>query len=109
MLLPMPVFTDITCPHAIAFASNINTDLLFTYYLHLLLTCGAGEGGEAPFRLVGRVMKAHTRIIWACSWAPNGLCFATGARDSSIRIWALGAQGQGVHASPSAAPLVDKP
>ncbi|BDA40643.1 Elongator complex protein 2 [Coccomyxa sp. Obi] len=64
--------------------------------------CPKWEGGEAPFRLVGRVMKAHARIIWACSWAPNGLCFATGARDSSVRIWTLGAPGQELPSTPVA-------
>jgi WD40 repeat protein len=58
---------------------------------------GCAEEGGAPFRFLGRVMKAHARIIWACSWTPDGLRFATGARDSSVKVWALPAPGQGVH------------
>ena len=40
-------------------------------------------------------MKAHTRVIWACSWAPDDRTFATGARDSTVKVWQLGQPGQG--------------
>ena len=44
-------------------------------------------------------MKAHARVIWACSWAPGDRSFATGARDSLIKIWTLGPglDGMGSH------------
>ena len=35
-------------------------------------------------------MKAHARVIWACSWAPDDRSFATGARDSLVKVWTLG-------------------
>ena len=50
---------------------------------------GWAGGGGAPFKLVARVMKAHTRVIWTCSWAPDGRMFATGARDGTVKLWAL--------------------
>ena len=54
-----------------------------------------GSAGGQPFKLVGRVMKAHARVIWACSWAPGDRMFATGARDSTVKVWQLGQPGQG--------------
>ena len=42
-------------------------------------------------------MKAHARVIWACSWAPGDRMFATGARDSTVKVWQLGQPGQGRH------------
>lgn len=51
--------------------------------------------GEQPFKLLGRVMKAHTRVIWACSWAPGDGSFATGARDSVVKVWARGSSAEG--------------
>ena len=56
-----------------------------------------GSAGGQPFKLVGRVMKAHARVIWACSWAPGDRMFATGARDSTVKVWQLGQPGQGRH------------
>ena len=56
-----------------------------------------GSAGGQPFQLVGRVMKAHARVIWACSWAPDDRKFATGARDSTVKVWQLGQPGQGRH------------
>ena len=54
------------------------------------------NAGEQPFTLLGRVMKAHARVIWACSWAPNDRSFATGARDSLVKVWTLGSGPEGV-------------
>lgn len=45
---------------------------------------------EGTFDLVDINPKAHTRIIWDCSWAPqeNGMChFVTCSRDKSIKLW----------------------
>lgn len=45
---------------------------------------------EGTFTLVEHNPKAHTRIIWDCSWAPthNGKnWFVTGSRDKSIKLW----------------------
>lgn len=41
-------------------------------------------------------MKAHARVIWACSWAPGNRSFATGARDSLVKVWALGSGPDGM-------------
>ena len=60
-----------------------------------LCSCVSWPAGEQPFKLLGRVMKAHTRVIWACSWAPGDASFATGARDSVVKLWALGSSAEG--------------
>ena len=28
--------------------------------------------------------KAHARIVWDCSWAADGACFATASRDKTV-------------------------
>ncbi|EIM88259.1 WD40 repeat-like protein [Stereum hirsutum FP-91666 SS1] len=33
--------------------------------------------------------KSHTRIIWDCSWSPQGDIFATASRDKTVKIWTL--------------------
>lgn len=38
------------------------------------------------FQLVELKQKAHTRIIWDCSWASNNT-FVTGSRDKNIKLW----------------------
>lgn len=45
---------------------------------------------DGTFDLVELNPKAHTRIIWDCSWTPtyNGVdYFVTGSRDKSIKLW----------------------
>ncbi|XP_019857686.1 PREDICTED: probable elongator complex protein 2 [Amphimedon queenslandica] len=34
--------------------------------------------------------KAHTRIIWSCSWSHDDVCFATASRDRKVCIWSDG-------------------
>lgn len=39
------------------------------------------------FTLVARMdksSKAHSRIIWACSWSHDDHCFATVSRDKKV-------------------------
>ena len=31
-----------------------------------------------------KTSKAHTRIIWSCSWSPDDRCFATASRDKRV-------------------------
>ncbi|KAI9001254.1 WD40 repeat-like protein [Trametes punicea] len=31
--------------------------------------------------------KSHGRIIWDCTWAPEGDIFATASRDKTVKIW----------------------
>lgn len=45
---------------------------------------------EGTFDLVELNQKAHNRIIWDCSWAPEnkiGSFFVTGSRDKSLKLW----------------------
>lgn len=45
---------------------------------------------EGTFDLIELNPKAHTRIIWDCSWSPayEGVdYFITGSRDKSIKLW----------------------
>ena len=53
-----------------------------------------GAGAKAPFRLAGRVLRAHARVAWGCAWAPCGRVFATGARDCSVKLWRIAAPGE---------------
>ncbi|KAM9930599.1 hypothetical protein OXX80_009330 [Metschnikowia pulcherrima] len=40
------------------------------------------------FQLVELNPKAHSRIIWDCSWAPKGTdVFVTGSRDKAVKVW----------------------
>ena len=57
---------------------------------------------------MGRVAKAHSRLIWACSWAPDGRAFATGARDASVKVWALPPECAGAPPRCTAACFVSK-
>lgn len=48
------------------------------------------EEASAQFELVTLDPKAHSRIIWDCSWAPEssyGAFFVTGSRDKLIKLW----------------------
>ena len=38
---------------------------------------------------MAKVKKAHKRIIWSLSWAPDMKVFATGARDQVMKLWAV--------------------
>lgn len=53
---------------------------------------GAWVAGEALYELLGKV-KAHQRIIWTISWAPDGRHFATGSRDGTVKLWHLPTKG----------------
>ncbi|KAJ3308004.1 hypothetical protein HDU93_005820, partial [Gonapodya sp. JEL0774] len=45
------------------------------------------EENDQSYALVNYNDKAHTRIVWQCSWAWNGLFFGTASRDKTIKIW----------------------
>lgn len=40
-----------------------------------------------PYRFYGRNSKAHSRIIWKCSWSIDSKFFATASRDKTLKIW----------------------
>ncbi|PVU89924.1 hypothetical protein BB559_004865 [Furculomyces boomerangus] len=40
-----------------------------------------------PFKLVQHVPKAHARIVWDCSWSPDGYMFGTASRDKTVKLW----------------------
>jgi len=42
-----------------------------------------------PYLLAAAVPAAHKRIVWACSWTPDGRCLATGSRDGACKLWAV--------------------
>lgn len=46
---------------------------------------------DNTFELVNCNPKAHTRIIWDCSWSPLGFgrFFFTCSRDKSIKVWKM--------------------
>ncbi|KAK6454865.1 ELongator protein 2 90kD subunit [Scheffersomyces xylosifermentans] len=53
------------------------------------------DENEAKFELVELNTKAHSRIIWDCSWAPSnefGQFFVTGSRDKQVKLWQVGSK-----------------
>lgn len=54
------------------------------------------EDEQQPFQLLGRILKAHARIVWSVSCASDASCFATGSRDNAVKLWLFGSQGQGL-------------
>jgi elongator complex protein 2 len=46
---------------------------------------------DNSFQLINHNIKAHSRIIWDCSWAPSefGSYFFTASRDKSIKAWKI--------------------
>lgn len=52
------------------------------------------QNGE--FKLFEINNKAHSRIIWDCSWLPNkvGPLFMTGSRDKQLKLWKVDEQSR---------------
>ena len=42
--------------------------------------------GTTPYKFVTK-NKAHSRIIWDCSWSHNDTLFATGSRDKTVCVF----------------------
>ncbi|CAB5361797.1 unnamed protein product [Rhizophagus irregularis] len=42
--------------------------------------------GAIPYKFITK-NKAHSRIIWDCSWSHDDKLFATGSRDKTVKIW----------------------
>ncbi|KAA8913153.1 WD40-repeat-containing domain protein [Sphaerosporella brunnea] len=49
----------------------------------------AKDQSSGEWKLRARKDKAHTRIIYGCSWLPGGQAFVTVSRDKSIKLWQL--------------------
>lgn len=45
------------------------------------------EDNAHSFEPVAVEIKAHSRIIWSASWHPSEMCFATGSRDKTVKLW----------------------
>ncbi|KAK9841002.1 hypothetical protein WJX81_004992 [Elliptochloris bilobata] len=67
------------------------------------------DGAAAPFRVAGRVLRAHARVAWGCAWATCGRVFATGARDCTVKLWRVAAPGEAELPSKPLAVLPDFP
>ncbi|KAJ7700023.1 WD40-repeat-containing domain protein [Mycena rosella] len=52
------------------------------------------DGGYVPIA----ADKSHGRIIWDCTWAPEGDIFATASRDKTVKIWQRGPEGKWIAA-----------
>ena len=35
--------------------------------------------------VMDKSIKAHSRIIWSCSWSHDDICFATSSRDKKVK------------------------
>ena len=52
----------------------------------------------AGFNLIGQMdksSKAHSRIIWSCTWTHDDAFFATGARDKRVKERGRRGKGRG--------------
>lgn len=45
-------------------------------------------GDDISYQLIAK-REAHKRIIWSCSWNPQGYQFATGSRDKTVKLWTI--------------------
>ena len=54
---------------------------------HTMPSAAGHTGNEQPFKCVGRMERAHSRVLWAASWAPDDITFVTGSRDGSVKMW----------------------
>jgi elongator complex protein 2 len=55
-----------------------------------ILSAGRDRGWaifDLDGKLVKGMQKAHARIIWSADWSGDGICFATGSRDKTVKIW----------------------
>jgi len=66
-----------------------NSELLLSVSRDLGLSVLSAGGSDATskdsWKVVAKVAKAHSRIIWCCAWANDSAHFATGSRDGSVR------------------------
>lgn len=66
------------------------------------------DEAAAQFELVTLDPKAHSRIIWDCSWAPesqHGGFFVTGSRDKLIKLWLVEESVSAVDSAKLASPV----
>lgn len=50
---------------------------------------GDDENDLSTWRIVASASKAHTRVIWGCSWLDEGR-LVTCSRDGTVRVWGIG-------------------
>eukprot|EP00163_Fabomonas_tropica_P018967 TRINITY_DN3338_c0_g2_i2.p1 TRINITY_DN3338_c0_g2~~TRINITY_DN3338_c0_g2_i2.p1 ORF type:complete len:807 (+),score=134.55 TRINITY_DN3338_c0_g2_i2:171-2591(+) len=68
-----------SCPNSPARLLSASRDRSFSLFQR--------DGSTQQWSLVAKVEKAHARIVWSCTWAPDCTWFATASRDKKVKLW----------------------
>lgn len=76
------------------FLASASRDRSVAIFKHEQLDSTNGAAGSAaPEYALASHFKAHSRIVWGVSWAPDSQLLATASRDGSAKLWIINKDG----------------